>query len=391
MKRLLRVSFDIFIMSVIPIVSWFLLGIILDERLINIYTLTYPMQCLMSMIVAIFGGGANICIYKDNNKNSADNGIIIGSFFSIIIYGIVILNVRKYISFMNMDIIIYETFCVFSLFQILFYTILELILTKLYYKEENKKANKIAFIYNLILFLSLIITALVTKSQIITSIVTGIILFIMILYFYFKNIDKIDFKLNLANCLKYNSVSFIIGFMFLIIYLFGFSNSFVYGESYIIAITFVTLVTDMQWDITEAVKTVAKVDISKKKFDYDFHLKNAIKLHILLIISVLLMVIVVYPFYKPDIGIMSIFLVIHIIDFILGPFIEIKTCFLQLEDSAFKMTTNIIISYLIRTILSFTPTPFCTIIGQLWATIYEFTCTKINYIKYLNRVKRDKV
>ena len=28
------------------------------------------------------------------------------------------------------------------------------------------------------------------------------------------------------------------------------------------------------------------------------------------------------------------------------------------------------------------PTPFCTIIGQMCSTAYEFICTKINYTKY---------
>lgn len=70
MNRLLRVSFDIFIASIVPILSWFTLGIVLDNNLINVFSLTYPLQCLMGMIVSIFGTGANISIYKDNNKNA---------------------------------------------------------------------------------------------------------------------------------------------------------------------------------------------------------------------------------------------------------------------------------------------------------------------------------
>ena len=63
MKRLLRVSFDIFISSVTPILTWFLLSIILDKKLINVFTLTYPLQCLSGILTAIFGMGASICIY----------------------------------------------------------------------------------------------------------------------------------------------------------------------------------------------------------------------------------------------------------------------------------------------------------------------------------------
>lgn len=387
MKRLLRVSFDILLTSIVPIASWFLLGIILDSNLINIFSLTYPLQCLMGMIVAIFGVGANISIYRDKNKNAADNGIFYGTIFSILAYGFIIWNSDEYINFMNMDNTIYKTFCIYSILQILFYAILQLILTKLYYKEENKKANKIAILFNIITFIALISTAIITQNQLITVLITGIIMFFMDMVFLIKNIEKIDFKINLKNWLKYNSVAFSVSLMFFIIYLFGFSNSFEYGEKYMIAITFAILVTDMQWDVTDAVKTVAKVDIAKKKFNYNEHLKNAIKLYALIILSVLLMSLVAYPFYKPDLKIVSIFISLHILDFMLAPFIEIKICFLQLEDSALKMTSNMIIAYLIRTLISFVPTPFCTIIGQMCSTLYELICTKINYRKYENKGK----
>ncbi len=385
MKRLFRVSFDILITSIVPIISWFLLGIILDNHLLNIFSLTYPLQCLMGIIIAIFGVGANITIYKDNNKNAGDNGIFYGSMLSIFIYGFVIFNSDTYISFMNMDCTVYRTFGTYSIIQILFVTILQLILTKLYYKEENKKANKIAICFNFINFITLITTAIITKNQIITAFVAGLSMFIMDIYLLIKNIEKIDFKLNIKNCFKYNSVSFCISVMFFIMYLFGFSNSFEYGEKYIIAITFATLVTDMQWDIADAVRTVAKVDLAKKKFNYNEHLKNALKLYFLLILSVLLMSFIIYPFYKPNLKIVSIFISLHILDFIVTPFTEIKVCFLQLEDSALKMTLNSIIAYIIRTIVAFAPTPFCTIIGQMCSSLYELICTKINYRKYENR------
>ncbi len=382
MKRLFRVSFDILVTSIVPIISWFLLGLILDSCLINVFSLTYPLQCLMGMIIAIFGVGANISVYKDENKHAADNGIFYGTIFSILIFGFILFNSDKYITLMNMDNTIYKTFCIYSIFQIFCHTILQLILTKIYYKEENKKANKISIMFNSINFIILISTAIITKNQLVTALITGAIIFGIDIILYVKNIEKIDFKLNIKNCFKYNSVSFSVNFMFFIMYLFGLSNAFEYGEKYMIAITFATLVTDMQWDITDAVKTVAKVDIAKKKFDYNEHFRNALKLYFLLILSVILMSLIAYPFYKPDLKIVSIFISLHILDFMLGPFIEIKICFLQLEDSALNMTLNMIIAYIIRTSISFVPTPFCTIIGQMCSTTYELICTKINFRKY---------
>lgn len=391
MIRLLRVSFDIFITSIVPIVSWFLLGIVLDNHLINIFTLTYPLQCLMLMIVAVFGVGANISVYKDNNKYAADNGLFYGVLLSIPIFGFIIYNCDAYIGFMNMDSEIYRIFGIYSIFQIFCQTVLQLVLNKLYYKEENTKANRISFLFNGVNIVSLIGSAIITGDEYISAVVSGSAIGILTIILFVKNIGRLNFRLNLYKCFKYNSVSFSIDTLFFIMYLFGFSNAFEYGEKYMVAIAFATLVTDMQWDMTEAVKTVAKVDISKKQFDYSEHLKNAKKLYGILILSVILMSLVIYPFYKPDIWVAGIFILLHICDFLLGPYMEIKICVLQLEDSAFKMTANMIIAYTIRTIVSFTPTPFCTIIGQMCGTAYEFICSQINYRKYIMKLRRKSL
>lgn len=383
MKRLLRIGFDIFITSFTSIISWFLIGIIIDKNLTNVFSLTYPLQCLMGIIVSIFGVGANICVHKDKNKNAADNGIFFGLIISIIIFSFIAINSNYYIDFMNMNKKIYIVFCNYSIIQILLQTILQLIVTKLYYLEKNKQANLAVALFNTINFFVLIITALISNNQLITSIVTLLVLLIFDLILLFKSVNKIDFKLNLKNCFKYDSVSCSISIMFFIIYLFGFSNSFSFGEEYVIAITFATLVTDMQWDMCGAIKTVAKIDIVKKKFDYTYHFKNALKFTTILVTSVLLMSIIMYPIYKPQIIIVGIFILLHLYDFVITPFKNIKICYLELEYSATKTTINTIIAYILRTILSLLPTPFCTILGQTCSSTYEFIYSKVTYKKAL--------
>ena len=69
MKRLLKIGFDLSLLSFIPIISWFLLGIIVDKNLINIFTLTYPLQFIYYILKSIFSTGANINKEKDNNQN----------------------------------------------------------------------------------------------------------------------------------------------------------------------------------------------------------------------------------------------------------------------------------------------------------------------------------
>ena len=38
MKRLLKISFDASLLSLIPILSWFALSLIIDRNLINVFT-----------------------------------------------------------------------------------------------------------------------------------------------------------------------------------------------------------------------------------------------------------------------------------------------------------------------------------------------------------------
>ncbi len=379
MKRLLRIGFDIFISSLTPILSWFFIGLLIDKDLTNVFTLTYPLQCLMGIFISIFGTGANVSGIKDNNPNSSDNGIIYGTIIGTIIFSFIALNADHYISFMNMDKSIYLVFCTYSIMQILLQLILTLILEKLYYLELNKKANKISRGFNLLNFITLVSTSLITKNQIIISITTLLPLLIFDIVLLIKNIYKIDFKLKIINCIKYDLVSFSIHIMFFIIFLFGFSNSFSFGEEYVVAITFVTIITDIQWDMAGAIKKVAKIDIVKKSFNYNYHLKNAIKYNVILIISVISMGIIIYPLYQPELSIVFVFVLLHIIDFAITPFIYIKRTYLEMEYSSIKTTINTLIAFTIRTIFSFVPTPFCTIIGQMCDSLYEFIYVGIIY------------
>ena len=54
MDRLLRIGFDTLLTSVTPILGWFLLGILVDKNLINIFSLVYPMQFIISSIHSIY-------------------------------------------------------------------------------------------------------------------------------------------------------------------------------------------------------------------------------------------------------------------------------------------------------------------------------------------------
>lgn len=377
MKRLLRISFDLSLLSFIPIILWFLLGIIVDKNLINIFTLTYPLQFIYYIFRSVFSTGANISKEKDKNKDAVMSGLVIGSIISLITFLLILINIDGYINFMNMDVNTYKTFAIYSVIEIFVSLEFSFILNKLYYENENKIANKYSIIFNLLNFVLLVGTSLITKNQSIIVTTTLIPLFSFTLYIIIKNSDKFKFRLNIPKCIKYDSVELFNNIGFLLIFLFGLSNAINFGEKYTLALTFVALITDTQWDTAEAIVTAATIDISKNNFNYKEHRCNAYKLLSILFLTSLIMFSLLYRFYDLDFKITMIYFVFEIVNFLIYPIYRIKTCYLQLEWSAFKITENKIFSLFLRMILSLTKTPFCTGIGQACSSVYQFITVSI--------------
>lgn len=377
MKRLLRISLDILVTSIVPIASYFLLGILIEPNLINIFSLTYPMQFIMSIYKSLFGVGTNVYAYKEDNKNAINSGIVLGIIVGLFTFVAIAINIDKYILFMGMDVDKYRVFGIYSVLQIYLQLILYLVINKLHYKEENKKANKLSTIFNIVNFSFLIISAIFIKNQIIVATIALVATAITVIFILFKNIEKFKISINIFKWIKYDSVDLTTSIMFLLIYLFGLSNAFKYGENYALAISFSTLITDAQWDITHSIGVAARIDIVKNKFKYSEHLKNAFKLIGLILISIIAMFGILYPIYKSELDITLIYVGAEIITFIAYPLYIIKICYMQIEYSAINATINKQISNTIRFILSFIPTPFCTIIGQLASMTYQLIYSNI--------------
>lgn len=377
MKRLLRISFDLSLLSFIPIILWFLLGIIVDKNLINIFTLTYPLQFLYYIFRSVFSTGANISKEKDKNKDAVMSGLVIGSIISLITFLLILINIDGYINFMNMDVNIYKTFTIYSVIEIFISLEFAFILNKLYYEGQNKLANKYSIMFNLLNLVLLVGTSLITKNQSVIVTTTLIPLFLFTLYIIIKNSDRFKLKLNIFKCIKYDSVELFNNIGFLLIFLFGLSNAINFGEKYTLALTFVALITDTQWDTADAIVTAATIDISRNNFNYKEHRRNAYKLLGILFLTSLIMFSLLYRFYDLDFKITMIYFAFEIVNFLIYPIYRIKTCYLQLEWSAFKTTGNKIFSLFLRMILSLTKTPFCTGIGQACSSVYQFITVSI--------------
>ena len=387
MNRLLRVGFDILLTSVTPILGWLLLGIIVDKNLINIFSLIYPLQFVISTIKIIFGTGANISAVRDNDRNVVFSGIVLGGTLGFIILGIVIINIDKYITFMNMDIEKYKVFGIYGTIQFFFQLLLNLSLCKLYYEGNNKKANKYSFLFNLINFTSLITMSLITKNQILIVSVSIIITSLFVIIMMAKIVERTKMKINLKNCIKYDSATLCSELSMFIIYLFGLKTAFEFGEKYILAMSFATLISDTQWDMLSAIKIVAQIDIAKRVFSHKEHIKNSKKYTLGLMISSITMGQILYPFYHVDITATIIIVGVELFTMYMDPFFVIKIVYMQLEYSALKTTLGKQVAYILRIGCSFIASPYCTSIGLIVSQVYQLIYA--NWVIRKNKISME--
>lgn len=377
MKRLLKVSLDLFLLSFISIFSWFCLSLLIDKNLINIFTLIYPIQFIWYMLKSIFSIGANINKEKDKNNDAVMSGIILGIIFAFLISLFLLLNIDSYINLMNMSVSLYKNFAIYSIIHGFIQLIFLFIIEKLYYEEKNILANKYSIIFNLINFTTLIGMAIFIKNQILIIILTLTSISFFTIYVCVKHFEKFHFNVKLGKWIKYDSVELFNNFIFFLIFLFGLSNVIEYGSAYTLALTFVALITDCQWDTFTAIAEVANIDISKRRFEYKEHIKNAYRLLFWLVISVFIMFVTLYNFYDLNLRLVLIYLSFEILNFILYPLYTIKTCYLKLEYSSMKITFNKVFANLLRFSFSMLSTPFCTGLGQIFSSLYQFISTSI--------------
>ena len=379
MKRLFQISFDTLLLSVIPIIIWNALGLILDKNLIVIFSLTYPIQFLFSILYYIFAVGPNITAEKKKDKNIVYSNIFLGILVGILVLLLLIFNCNNFLSIMNVDVSVFKIFTIYSFFNIFYSYVLKLVLEKLYFEKENKKANSISILFNTINLLSIVILAIITKSQIITSFVTLIIMTLLLFIILFFNIKKFKIHFSISDNIKNSSIGIVENVSMFIIYFIGHINTYSFGMKYILASTFVGIVTDTQWDMIYAIQTAVHIDVSKDNFSFKEHLKNGYKLSFILILSSIIMSFVLYKLYTPNIIIFLICFFVQIVFMLFFPIITIRQHYLQIKskETNTNPTLHSSISKTLRTICSFIHNPYCTYIGQIVEMIYNYIYTKI--------------
>lgn len=385
MKRLLQISLDTLLTSVLPIIMWLILGFTITKEISNVFSLTYPLQFFYMIFISLFAVGPNITAKKINKQEVIYSNMLFGTIFVGLLTLLLAFNVNTYIRIMNMDVILYHDFCIYSMIWMYLSFIMQLIMQKLYYENKNKESNKINLIFNLTNFILIILLTFFLEDKI-GIIVTLVVDFLLVIIFFIKHYKKTKIILQINNNIKFTSFNLLRNFGMFLIYGIGFGNSFSYGEKYATAINFESLTTDTQWDMLYSVDTVSKIDLAEDNFNYKESLKNAYKLLAILISSTLIMNVALYWYFKPDLKILLIILIIQILDMLIEPLKTLRMSYIQINDNNTKHNVLYILSRVIRLLCSFIPSAFCTYIGQIISATYLFVylfiaCRKIKLFK----------
>ena len=374
MKRLFRLGGGLFICSIIPILSWIVLSFVVgDNRVSNVFSIVYAIQFVGMILRSLFGSGANIRHEREKDKNAVWNGILWGVVFSVLIFTVLIIFADEYIIFFGQDVGFYRNYVIYGFLLILLQTLLSFIIEKLYFEDKERLATIHLFGFNFVGFIVLILSSLIIKNTLVALILTSCILLIYVIGLYAWQFEKFKIDFKFYKNFKYESANIMSSIFMMIIYLFGYRTVFDWGEEYIVAINLITLCTDTQWDMQEAIRTVAKVDIAKGRYDIKRELTNSYIYTTFLVITSVIMFFVLFPSRNVRLGVCLIYLTIQFIDMFLYCFERIIATFTQLEYSA-KLNTFIKIVLLgVRTLISvLLISPYCTEIAQLVQCVLGF-------------------
>ncbi len=368
MKRYISISLSLLVVSLVNMLTWLCLGFTMgNPNLSSVFSLTYPVQFVVYVLLSLFGTGANVRKNKKNDEtdNSVFSGMIWGIFFSVIIFVVLSVFSDNYVKFMNMDVAVFGNFARFVMLQSLAWIIFQLVLEKLYFEDKDKEANIHGVMFYVLSFVSLIVCSLITKNETIIIAVSLSLLFVYMLVLFLTKIRKFKFEWNFLPNIKYDSVTLCTSLLFFITYFVGYSNAFEAGEKYIVSINLVNLVTDPQWDALGAIGKIAKIDLSRDDYNFKSAIKKSLILTVMYMASSLALFFGLFKAYGATLWIGVICLLMQLIDMITDVFSQNLRCFLQLDFSAtFATFLNFSIMGL-RTLLSVVLiTPFNTNLAQ---------------------------
>ena len=367
MRRYFRIGFSFFIYSIIPISIWFVLSLVTGNREVaNVFSITYSIQFIVAILTGLFASGANIRKEKTKDANAANSSMLWGIIFASIIFSLLLIFSDNYIAFFGLDVEFYRIFVRYSIILFFEQALISFMVERLYFEDKEKEANLILILFNAINFLILIPLVAITQNILISTIITLSTLFVFVIVLYVKNFQKFKINFKFYKNFRYDSANIISNLAMLIIYFFGFKIAFSAGPEYLLALNIVGLSTDAQWDSLEAIRTIAKVDISKDRFNYTKELKNSQLFTFVVILSTILMSFTLGLINSANLWLIAAYLAFQVFDMAITPFIKIISVKVQIDYSPVLNTALQLSLKVIRTLISIIIiSPYCTDIGQV--------------------------
>ena len=367
LKRIFRIGSGLFIYSIIPILSWIVLGFVKgDARIENVFSITYPMGFVWAIMVSLFGTAANIRANKEGDENAIYSSAFWGIIISAIAFIIPTIFVDGYISFFGQDVEFYREYVIYAFLLTIVQIMFSYVIEKLYFEDKEKQANRHLFAFNLMNFAVLILTNLIFDKFITSMIITLVAVVVYVVVLYIKHFKKFKIDFSFFKNFKYESAN-VISYLFMFtIYFFGLKNAFCAGEEYVLALSIVGLSTDAFWDSMQAIAKIAKIDLAKKRYDYKNELKNASIYSVIVVFISIILTISLGLLNGANMGIVLVYLSFQVFDMLVDPFRNIMLTYTQLEYSPLLNTVLNFGYKAIRTVLAiFLISPYCTEIGQM--------------------------
>ena len=343
------------LISALPLLTWILLGIIVKSEIANVFSLTYPLQFIYVFLILVFAVGANITARKIRDKNVVGTNLVVGTVVIGGVTALICLMIDGYLEWMGVEAETYHDFSIYCIIRCFLTSVIQMISQKLYYDNEIKRTNTMNIIYGLVDFMMI-----VGLSAVVDNVFAIVVTLLTDATIVMDNVKNTSFEIldNLGMLFSYGL---------------GLANSFSYGKEFLNAINFETLVTDAQWDmLNESVGTVAKVDITERKLNYKKLRNEAWGLVGIFAGTTLIMTIVLYWYYRPELWILAVLLVVQFVDMIVCVTNDLRLGYMQIRDNRIIHNGMILLTRGVRIACALIPTGFCVYIGQLVSTFLKY-------------------
>ena len=398
MKKLFSIASTDCIQSILPILMWYVLGIAYkDTDYFNVFTLTYPFQFIMQLVLGLIIVGT----IKYEKKNKAENNdyayssLIISLIIFSIFVGIVTLNIDEILKYLN-TALKYKNVYIFGLLCMMFDIFVIGVSRIEQYKEQDKSAFIISVKYYTYKILSIIIVRALVKENNLALVITLIFIAVYILILGVTKIKIHKFRLNVFKGLKYQISGSVSDIAMFIIYFVGLQKVVSGSPSFLTAYNIAAMCTDTQWDILySAIDTNTSIEVCNNTYDKNIKklLKSSVLYSIILFLSSLAMIVINHIINPFDVRAAINILLIECIWFPCYAMKYVFESWLKLEYNGVWLVIIPLVIYIIRTFASFVIlSKYALSLGVLIAAILGYTSITILYtIKRKGRINKNGV